>query len=807
MTDHEAIIGQLTPEEKVSLVIGADNWHTSAIPRLGVPAVFMTDGSNGVRKELPGAGLGVSQSEPATCFPPAVGLGCAFDEDLAEQVGRAMGEEARQQGVDMLLAPAINIKRHPLNGRSFEYFSEDPLVAGRLGAAMIRGIQSAGVGTSLKHFAVNNQETDRLRVSADVDERPLREIYLRGFEEAVRNGKPWTVMCSYNRVNGVLASQNHWLLTDVLRDEWGFDGVVVSDWGAVYDRVEALKAGLDLQMPGTDGHSNAQVLAALRDGSLDVAVLDQAVDHVLALVDRCATGDGSFVRAGGGLQPAQGAQTSSSPHDPGDHQTPAGGSGAASPSLLPPVTFGSVGGLQPAAGALAREIAGRCVVLLKNDGGVLPLSKTASIAVIGAFVQEPRFQGAGSAQVNAVPQIPLDAMRAMAGNIAYAPGFRIDDRGDDKALCDNAVAAAKSADVAVVFLGLPAMEESEGIDRDGIDLPANQLAVLQAVRDANPNVVVVLMGGGVVALPFRDDVPGIVQASLLGQGVGGAIADVLFGAVNPSGRLTETIPLRIEDTPAFGNFPGEAGHVRYGEGLLVGYRWYDARSLPVAYPFGHGLSYTTFSYGQASAVVAANGDVKVTVPVTNTGDVAGREIVQAYVGWTSSTVARPPRELKAFASVELAPGQTKTAELTIRGADLAYWDIRVNRWVVEGGRCTVLVGASSRDIRTTATVDVAGDHVDIPLTGESTMGEVFANPIVGPTLKSLVGALMGQDDNNVRMMASMPIGRIAHFPGVPISQANVDALLGWANGAPLARLKIKAVGLGARAYLLFRRGR
>ena len=734
MTTHGELISQMTPEEKVSLVIGADNWHTTAIERLGIPAVTMADGPNGVRKELPDGALGVSESEPATCFPPAVALGCAFDESLAEEMGQAMGDEAAAQGVDVLLAPAINIKRSPLCGRNFEYFSEDPLIAGRLGAAVIRGIQTAGVSTSLKHFAVNNQETDRLRVSADVDDRPLRELYLRGFGDAVRHAKPWTIMCAYNRVNGVFASQNDFLLTKVLRDEWGYDGVVVSDWGAVDDRAAALRAGLDLQMPGTDGYTNGLVLAALRDGTLSEATLDNSVDRVLTLVDRC--------QAKRGTTPAV------------DHH------------------------------ALARQIAGRCVVLLKNDGDLLPLAREASVAVIGRFAAEPRIQGAGSAQVHATRvDVPLDEIKALASSVTYAAGFG--DSGDDKALRDEAVKAAKHADVAVVFLGLPAVDESEGFDRPGIGLPGGQLALLDAVRAANPKTVVVLTNGAVVALPFRDDVPAIVEAWLLGQAGGGAIADVLYGVVNPSGHLTETIPWRLEDTPSFGNFPGEFGHVRYGEGLLVGYRWYDAKGLDVAYPFGHGLSYTTFRFGDATASVSPSGDLDVTVPVTNSGRVAGRVVVQAYVGLPGSVVVRPPRELKGFASVELAPGETKPVKCAIKRADLAYWDTRVGRFVVEGGTYRLEVGASSRDIRATCTVDVAGDDVVVPLTLESTMGEALAHPVVGPMLQQLVDLIMGgpdADPNNVRMMASFPLIRLVTMPGVPVDIESVKQLVAMANG-------------------------
>ena len=756
----------LTLEQKSRLVVGADSWHTAGLPEAGVPAVTMSDGPNGVRKETGDGGLGVGASHPATCFPPAVTLGCSFDPGLAEQMAAAIADEARAQGVSVVLGPAVNIKRTPLCGRNFEYFSEDPLVSGRMGAAMVRGLQSRGVGASLKHFAVNNQETDRLRVSADVDARPLREIYLRAFEHIVRDAQPWTVMCSYNRVNGEFASQNHWLLTQVLRDEWGFSGLVVSDWGAVVDRVAALRAGLDLQMPGTGGRTSALVADAVRGGTLDVADLDRAVARVLALAEATS---------------------------------------AADPAAL-------ADGWQDRHHALARQVAARGVVLLKNgtDVPLLPLGRDASIAVIGAFAQAPRFQGAGSGQINATRvDVPLDEIRRYCGDVVYAPGFTLDGGGDAASLRAEAAAVAAGAAVAVVFLGLPARVESEGYDRDGISLPADQLTLLQAVRAANPRVVVVLTNGAPVALPFRDDVPAIVEAWLPGQAGGGAIADVLFGVVNPSGRLTETIPLRLEDTPAFGNFPGDSGHVRYGEGLLVGYRWYDARDMDVAFPFGHGLSYTTFSYGTAGARALPGGDVLVTVPVTNTGRLAGREVVQVYVTLAGSAVQRPPRELKAFTSLALEAGETATASLVVRAVDLAYWDVTTDRWTVEGGTYTFAVGASSRDIRAEASVTCKGDAVPRPLTLESTMGEAMANPVVGPLLRRVVGRVVdgGADSDNAVMMASFPLGRLLDFPGVPVTPDMVQRLIGLGNGdSPvLGRLVGSRPVVGLAGWLAGRR--
>jgi beta-glucosidase len=748
-------VTDLTLEEKAALTSGASFWYTKPIERVGVPAIMVTDGPHGLRKQREGGDhLGIGDSVPATCFPPAVGLGSSWDVDLIHRVGEALGTETSIENVAVLLGPGINIKRSPLCGRNFEYLSEDPIISGVLGAAIVKGIQSKGVGTSLKHFAANNQEDDRMRSSSDVDPRPLREIYLRGFQRVVEDAQPWTVMCSYNRINGVYASEDPWLLTTVLRDEWGFEGLVVSDWGAVNERVPGLAAGMDLEMPSSNGATDAQIVAAVRDGSLDEAVLDTAAGRVLDLVRKSTDGAGAV----------EGSLDVDAHH------------------------------------ALAREAAGRSIVLLKNDGALLPLAKDASVAVIGEFAEKPRYQGAGSSMINPTRlDSALDGIRqAATGDITYARGFSnaVEVAADETAaLREEAVAAASGADVAVVFVGLPARLESEGYDRDDIDLPAEQLDLLDAVLAANPNTVVVLSNGGVVALPFADRVPALLEGWLLGQAGGGATADVLFGDVNPSAKLTETIPLRIEDTPAFLDFPGEFSHVRYGEGLFVGYRWYDARHLDVAFPFGHGLSYTTFSYGDASASVTASGDLEVAVAVTNTGERAGREVVQAYTSLPDGKVQRPVRELKAFASVSLEPGETREVVLTVRRKDLAYWDIRLDAWVVEGGSYVVDVAASSRDIRSSVSVDVDGDPVVLPLSRSSSIGEVMAHPVVGQMVQAAIAQMMSGMDgvadimpegvDATKMMESFPIGRAGMFAlgdsNGAVNPEMIDGLIAMAN--------------------------
>ena len=714
-------VADLTIEEKASLTSGADFWRTKAVHRVGIPSIMMTDGPHGLRKQAGDTDhLGLAASVPATCFPPAVGLSASFDPELAERVGVALGIESAIEDVAVILGPGINIKRSPLCGRNFEYMSEDPIVSGVLGVGLVRGIQSQGVGSSLKHFAVNNQETDRLRVSADVDPRPLREIYLRGFQRVVEDTQPWTVMCSYNRLNGIHTSEDPWLLTQVLRDEWGFEGIVVSDWGAVNDRVAGVAAGLDLEMPSSSGRTDAEIVAALRDGHLAEADLDIVVERLLGL-----------------LRKAQARPSADGPLDVDAHH------------------------------ALAREVAGRSIVLLKNDDAMLPLNASQSVAVIGAFAEQPRYQGAGSSQINPTRlDNALDGIVGYGGQetVSFAPGFTLDGSGDADALRRDAVALAGSKDVVVLLLGVPAAEESEGFDREHIDLPEVQLEVLDALLAVNPNIIVVLSNGGVVALPFADRVPAILETWLLGQAGGSAVADVLYGSVNPSGKLAETIPLRLEDTPAFGNFPGEFGHVRYGEGLLVGYRWYDAKGLDVRYPFGHGLSYTTFEIGDAAASVQPNGDVLVTVSVTNTGSVAGREVVQVYTSLPGSAVQRPPRELKAFASAPLDPGETTDITLTIRRADLAYWDRRVDAWVVEGGRYVVEVGASSRDLRSSTTIDIDGDQVSLPISMESSFDELLADPIVGPELRAAVASKLTLGDEELKMLGNFPVGRLDGFP-------------------------------------------
>ncbi|CAM5245162.1 glycosyl hydrolase [Streptomyces spiroverticillatus] len=750
MTDpQQPPASPLTLEEKAALLTGAGWWTTADLPGAGIPGIRLSDGPHGLRlqNEDRADHLGIIGSAPATCFPPAVTLAGSWDADLAERVGRALGRESLAQGVQVLLGPGVNIKRSPLCGRNFEYFSEDPLLAGVLGTAWVNGLQSQGVGASLKHFAANNQEGGRMSVSADIDARTLREIYLPAFRRVVTEAKPWTVMCAYNRLNGVHSSENPWLLTDLLRGEWGYEGVVVSDWGAVVDRVRALAAGLDLEMPSSSGFGPARVVAAVHDGELDEKVLDTSVARVAVLARRAA----------------QHARPEAD-FDPDAHH------------------------------ALAREVAVRGAVLLKNEGALLPLDPhtDARIAVVGEFARTPRYQGAGSSRVtptrldDALTALTALTAAAPGARIDFAPGFPVDDPdGDVAALREEAVRAARAADVVLLFLGLPPSAESEGYDREHLELPLEQTELLSAVTAVNPNVAVILSNGGVVRLSgWIDAVPAVLEGWLLGQAGGTATADLLLGHANPSGRLAETVPLRLADTPAHLDWPGERGHSRYGEGLFVGYRHYDTREWEVSYPFGHGLSYTTFAHTDLRVVQDADG-LDVAVTVTNTGERAGHEVVQVYVAAPGSQVRRPMRELKAFAAVPLAPGESREVALRIARADLAYFDAVADAWLVEGLEYRVEVGASSRDIRLTATVAVAGDPYADLLDADSTVGEWRAHPVGGPAVERLlerVRKTMGdaypqEGSSRYRMIADMRLSQLAKLPIVPLDFSDVEELL------------------------------
>ena len=681
----QSIIEKMTLEEKAALCTGATWWTTTPIDRLGVPELIVSDGPHGLRR-VPDIHKEGQKSLPATCFPTASCTGSTWDVELIHRMGEALAEECIALDVDVLLGPGTNMKRSPLCGRNFEYFSEDPYLAGEMAAGLINGIQSRGVGTSLKHYAANSQEFQRFCISADVDERTLREIYLTAFEKAVKQAKPWTVMCSYNKLNGTYASENYHLLTEILKNEWGFEGLVVSDWGAVHDRVAALKGGLDLEMPGPQERRVKAVVEAVRSGQLDEAIVNESVRRILNIIFRArkTTKKGTF-------------------NVDAHHE-------------------------------LAHKIANEGMVLLKNNG-LLPLKGHQHIAVIGRSAEKAHFQGGGSSHINptkvAVPFKELES-QAVDSELSYVQGYPADNsfRQD---LIDEAVAIVRTADVAVLYIALPSFKESEGYDRRDLDLTDHQVALIKAVSNVQPNTVVVLNNGAPVAMDsWIDGVAAVLEGWMMGQAGGVAIADVLFGKVNPCGKLAETFPHKLTDTPAYLNWPGGAGTVRYGEGLFIGYRYYDAKQIPVLFPFGYGLSYTTFAYNNAKVSGKSFKDVDgvtVTVDVTNTGKVTGKEIVQVYVHDQKSGLVRPEKELKGFAKVELQPGETKSVSIRLDFRAFAYYHPAYKQWITEDGDFDILIAASAADIRQTLMVTLEST-VNLPciLNKESTIREWMDDP-------------------------------------------------------------------------------
>lgn len=666
MSDAPTARPPLSPDDRLALLEGQDFWHTRPVAGLG--AVSMTDGPHGVRRqEGRQTGFNFSALVPATCFPTASALAASWDTELLREVGAALGREARGQGVQVLLGPGVNLKRSPLCGRNFEYFSEDPLLAGTLAAAYITGLQGEGVGASLKHFAANNQEYRRLSSDSVVDERALRELYLRPFEIAVKDAQPWTVMAAYNGVNGRYCSEHPRLLTRILREEWGFGGAVISDWGAVNDRARGLRAGLDLEMPGYDGARVPELRAALAAGRITGADVERSATRLTELARRAA-------------------------------RTP----------RTPPVD-------PDAQHALARRAAAAGVVLLQNVGDVLPLRPGAKVAVLGTFAEKPRYQGAGSSVIQPTRlDTPLGELRALLGeaSVAYAPGYPRQGEEDAARLRAEALAATQGTDVVVIVAGLPENMEAEGVDRDHLDLPETQDALIRAVAAAHPRVVVALQSGAPVRLPWRGEVAGLVQAYLGGQAGGGALADVLTGRVNPGGKLAESFPDTLEDVACSAFYPGGPRTAEYRESLYVGYRYHDTAGVAVAFPFGHGLSYTTFGYGTPRLDrerVGRGERLTVTLPVTNTGTRAGAEVVQLYVHAPQGTLFRPEQELRAFARVVLKPGETREVSLTLDERAWAVYDVARPGWHVPGGLYELRLGSSSRDLPAQATIEVEGD--------------------------------------------------------------------------------------------------
>ncbi|MEK4517717.1 glycoside hydrolase family 3 C-terminal domain-containing protein [Paenibacillus sp. FSL H8-0122] len=743
VTELQKLISQMTLEEKAGLCSGLDFWNTKGIERLGIPSVMVTDGPHGLRKQQGDADhLGLNNSVPATCFPSAAGLASSWDRDLIFRVGEALGTECQVENVAVLLGPGNNIKRSPLNGRNFEYFSEDPFLASEMAANHVKGVQSQGVGTSLKHFAANNQEHRRMSVDAVIDERTLREIYLASFEGTVKQSQPWSVMCSYNQVNGEYASESYELLTKVLREEWGFEGFVVSDWGAVNERVKALAAGLELEMPSSAGIGDAKIVAAVKSGELAMETLDLAVERILAFIFKSVE--------------------NRNPHavfDPEKHHQ------------------------------LAREVARESMVLLKNEGGILPLVKSGRIAVIGEFAKQPRYQGGGSSHVNPSRMddafVELQAVAGDAASFLYAQGYELESDDINADLLREACDTAAKADAAVLFLGLPDRYESEGYDRSHLLLPASHKALIEAVAEVQSEIIVVLSNGAPVEMPWLHRAKAVLEGYLGGQAFGGAVADLLFGDVSPSGKLAETFPMKLSDNPSFLNFPGEGDTVEYKEGLFVGYRYYDKKEIEPLFPFGFGLSYTEFEYSNLvldQTRIQDTDTVQVSVTVKNTGSRTGKEVVQLYVSDMESSVIRPLQELKGFAKIELQPGEERIVTFTLDKRSFAYYNVKLADWHVESGMFTISVGSSSRDIRLSTQLELEST---VKLSGRfhrnTTVGDLLANPLTEEKAKSFSSVFGLEDvlgDNPemlLAMMKYMPLRAMIGFGQGKYTEADLEA--------------------------------
>ena len=736
------LIREMTLEEKAGLCSGADFWNTMGIERLGIPSAMMTDGPHGLRKQEGAADhLGLDKSVNAVCFPAACATASSFDVELMERMGQILGDECQAENVSILLGPAVNIKRSPLCGRNFEYMSEDPYLTGKMASAYIRGVQSKGIGTSMKHFAANNQETDRMQISSEVSERAFREIYLPAFEEAVKKAQPKTVMCSYNKINGVFSSENKKLLTDILRDEWGFEGYVVSDWGAVNDRVKGLKAGLDLEMPGSEGYNTRKIIQAVENGELKEEILDRTVERILKVVFSYTDN--------------RKAETVFDREK--DHKA-------------------------------AADIETECAVLLENRG-VLPLKKEQKVVYIGEFAKKPRYQGGGSSHINTDSVVSALETAVRKGRaVEYVKGFSSERDEMTEEELKQACEAAAGADAVVIFAGLPDSFESEGYDRKHLGMPNCQNALIEAVAEAQPNTIVVLHNGAPIEMPWLGKVKAVLEAYLGGQAVGGAVVNVLYGNANPSGRLAETFPLRIQDTPCYLNYGGEHDKSVYSEGVFVGYRYYTSKEMEVLFPFGYGLSYTTFSYGNLTVdkkEFKESEKLLVSVDVTNTGACTGKEVVQLYVAPKGGTIIRPVRELKAFEKTELAPGETKTVTFELDSRAYAYWNTEIHDWHVETGAYEIQICRNAQEVLLSEEVQVESETV-LPkvYTLNSTMGEIMADPKGKAILEQAMGEMEGmdgesteeqmQDDSGVindemmaAMMEAMPLRQMLSFvPGV-----------------------------------------
>ncbi len=742
--DLKKLISEMTLEEKASLCSGSDFWHTRGMERLGIPAVMVTDGPCGLRKQAGDTDhLGLNASVKAISYPTGSCIASSFDRALIRESGEYLGEECQAEDVAVLLGPAVNIKRSPLCGRNFEYFSEDPYVAGEMAVAYIKGVQSKHVGTSIKHFAANSQEHRRLTSDSVVDERTLRELYLPAFEKAAKEAQPWTFMCSYNKLNGTYASENHRLLTEILRDEWSFEGAVMSDWGAVNERPRGVAAGLDLEMPGPGTTNTRKIIEAVKNGTLAEKDVDTAAERILKFVYQYLENRDPSVK----FQYER------------DHEK-------------------------------ARQMAAESMVLLKNEGNILPLSKEKKVAFLGKFAELPRFQGGGSSHVNSYQVV--GALEAAQGlSVTYAQGYPTDTQKPDDALIAEAVTAAREADCAVLFIGITDSMESEGFDRKDLKIPACQEKLVEEVVKVQKNTVVVVHCGAPIEMPWINDVKAVLYAYLGGEAVGSATVDILFGDVNPSGKLAETFPIRLEDNPSYLYYFGEGDRTEYREGIFVGYRYYDKKNLPVLFPFGHGLSYTEFAYSDLTFDKTSLKDtdtLQVSVKVKNVGKRAGKEIVQLYVQDNESSVIRPVKELKGFEKVELAPGEEKTVSFTLEKRSFAFYDTELADWRVETGEFTIHIGKSSRDIQLSGTVTVESTaRIKKVFTINSTMGDIMADPKGAQVMGQMMQAMMPgggpdagdlfDDEGMKAMMNSMPLRGVMMFAGDTVQPEMLQTLL------------------------------
>jgi beta-glucosidase len=750
----ENLLKQMTVEEKAKICSGASRWRTHPIERLDVPEIMMADGPHGLRKEPKSEeSASMGKSIEAICFPTASALACSWDRKLMSRMGEALGEESQTEDINILLGPGVNIKRSPLCGRNFEYFSEDPFLASELAANYVKGVQSMGIGTSLKHFAANNQEHRRLTVDAQIDERTLREIYLAAFEKVVKEAQPWTVMCAYNKVNGTHASENKYLLTDILKEEWGHEGFVVSDWGAVNYRDKGIDAGLELEMPSSYGDGKKAIVEALENGSLSEESLDRAAERMLKIILKAVESNRDDLD-----------------YDKAEHHQ------------------------------LARKIAADSMVLLKNKDSVLPLAKAEKLGVVGSFAKNPRFQGGGSSNINPyqIDNAYDELKQYTEQELSYAEGYAVENDSDNQKLIKEAKEMVEKVDKVIVFAGLPDRYESEGYDRDTLEMPPNQNHLIEELAEVNENIVVVLSNGSPVVMPWLKKVKGVVEAYLTGQAAGGAAADILFGKVNPSGKLAETFPQKLSDNPSYLFFPGEKDQVEYREGIFVGYRYYDSKEIKPLFSFGYGLSYTNFEYSELQIDKKEITDKEIlnlSLKVKNTGKVYGKEVVQLYVSDPESTVVKPKKELKEFAKVKLEPGQEKIVEFELDKRSFAYYNTEIEDWYVENGDYQILIGSSSRDIRLKDSVEVKST-VELPeeYTINTNVGDLLADPAKEKIFKKLINEYLEDTDllemlggRNSEMMAAMlnymPLRALVMFSEGAVNRAQVEEIVEKLNNS------------------------